>query len=68
MCLAIPGKIESVKGDKATVDFDGIKKDVNVSLIEPRVNDFVIVHAGFAIEKIDEEEARKIQDLFQGKI
>ena len=57
MCLAYPGKIISMKDDWAEVDFSGIRKEVNISLIKGGVNDFVIVHAGFAIQKLTDEDA-----------
>ena len=58
MCLAIPSKILEIRSDLGTVDVDGVQKEVNLQLVEdPRVGDYVIVHAGFAIHKIDETEA-----------
>jgi len=66
MCLGIPGKIVSILEEGETtrrgqVDFGGISKEANLSLVaDARVGDFVIVHAGFAISKVDEEEAGKI--------
>jgi len=58
MCLAIPGKILEVKGNSALVDFDGIKQNVIIALIQnPEVGKYVIVHAGYAIEQINEQEA-----------
>ena len=58
MCLAIPGKILEVKGTSALVDFDGIKQNVIIALIQdPEVGKYVIVHAGYAIEMINEQEA-----------
>ena len=58
MCLAIPGKILEINGNTALVDFDGIKQDVIVALLmEPEVGKYVIVHAGYAIEQMDETEA-----------
>ncbi len=65
MCLAIPGKIEKIdeKNQIALVNFDGLKKNVNISLIKPKINDFVIVHAGFAIEIISRNEADEIKKL-----
>jgi len=57
MCLAFPGKIISIKGDQAVVDFGGIIKNANVTLAKVQVGDFVIVHAGFAIQKLTDEEA-----------
>jgi hydrogenase expression/formation protein HypC len=58
MCLAIPGKIISITGSKAIVDFDGIRKEVVIALLpQIREGKFVIVHAGYAIQEIDENEA-----------
>jgi hydrogenase expression/formation protein HypC len=65
MCLAIPGKITSVSGEgferTGKVSFGGILKEVNLSYVpEATVNDYVIVHVGFAISVLDEEEANKV--------
>lgn len=57
MCLAYPGKIVSKNGDKATVDFNGIKKDINILMVDACVGEYVMIHAGFAIEKMTEEDA-----------
>jgi hydrogenase expression/formation protein HypC len=58
MCLAIPGKILQINGDSALIDFDGIKQNVIIALIQnPKIGKYVIVHAGYAIEQINEEEA-----------
>ena len=58
MCLAIPSKIIEIRDDLAIIDVDGVKREASVLLLEdPKVGDYVIVHAGFAIHKIDEEEA-----------
>ncbi len=66
MCLAIPGKIISLDGIKAVVDFDGIKQNVIVALIQdPEVGKYVIVHAGYAIEMMNEEEASKSIELWK---
>lgn len=60
MCLAVPGRIISLEGTRATVDLSGNTIEVDVSLIEdPSVGDWVIVHAGFALERVDEEAARE---------
>lgn len=68
MCLAIPGKIKSInnKSNIALVDFDGIERDVNISLVEAKKGDYVIVHAGYAIQKIDQKEAKETLKLFKG--
>ncbi len=69
MCLAIPGKITSVTGitgddplsRTGTVDFGGIQKDVNLAYVpEANVGDYVIVHVGFAISRVDESEANEV--------
>jgi len=58
MCLAIPGKILKIDGNSALIDFDGIKQKVIIALIlNPKVGKFVIVHAGYAIEQMDEKDA-----------
>lgn len=59
MCLAVPGQIVSIEGPQAEVDFGGVLKKVNVSLIEGHIGDWVVVHAGFAIETMDEKEAQE---------
>jgi hydrogenase expression/formation protein HypC len=63
MCLAVPGKILSVSGDDpllrmAKVSFGGVVKDVSLAYVpEADVGDYVIVHVGFALNKVDEAEA-----------
>jgi len=58
MCLAIPGKIIEINGNSALVDFDGIKQNVIIALIQnPEVGKYLIIHAGYAIEQINEQEA-----------
>lgn len=65
MCLAIPGKLVNIDGNKGYVEFGTIKRNVDLRLLEEvNVGDFVIVHAGFAIEKINEEEAQKTLKLY----
>jgi hydrogenase expression/formation protein HypC len=60
MCLAIPSKIINIEGDMATIDLDGVQRAVSLVLLEdPMVGEYVIVHAGFAIHRIDEDEARE---------
>ena len=58
MCLAIPSKIVEIENHVGTIDVDGVKRKVSLLLLEdPMVGDYVIVHAGFAIHKIDEATA-----------
>ena len=64
MCLAFPGKIKKISGQNAIVDFDGIEKEINISLLDDvKKGEFVIVHAGFAIEKVDEVAVGEIDKL-----
>jgi hydrogenase expression/formation protein HypC len=66
MCLAIPGKIIEIKGNKAKVDFgDGNVYDANISLVDAKVGDWTLVHAGYSIRVIPESEAEKTLDLFR---
>ena len=66
MCLAIPSKIIEINNDLGIVDVDGVKKEVALHLIEdPKVGDYVIVHAGFAINRIDENEALETLKVFK---
>jgi hydrogenase expression/formation protein HypC len=66
MCLAIPARVVEVKdGDFATVDLGGVKKDISLALVEDvGVGDYVIVHVGFALNKLNPEEAEKTLALF----
>lgn len=59
MCLAIPGKIVSIDGDQGEVDFGGVLKKTNLSMVEAKVGDWVVIHAGFAIEVMDEDDAQE---------
>ena len=59
MCLGIPTKIIKKKGFSAEVEVDGVKRQANLSLRpEAKVGDYVLLHAGFAMEIIDEQEAK----------
>ncbi|MGE5255420.1 MAG: HypC/HybG/HupF family hydrogenase formation chaperone [Hyphomicrobiales bacterium] len=58
MCLAIPSKITKIENNMAVIDVDGVRRECSLLLVEDaQVGDFVIVHAGFAISKIDETAA-----------
>jgi hydrogenase expression/formation protein HypC len=68
VCLAIPGKIVEIdkKRKSATVDYgSGTKRKANVSLVEIKIGDYVLVHAGFAIQVLDEKEAQETLALFR---
>jgi len=58
MCLAVPSKIVKINDTIATVDVDGVTRETSLLLLEDaKIGDYVIVHAGFAISKLDEESA-----------
>ena len=66
MCLAVPALVQSIDGDYAQVDFGGASKKVCVTLLpELEVGEYVIVHTGYAIEKLKPEEAKKTLALFE---
>jgi len=66
MCLAVPGRITSISGEDplmrtGKVDFSGILKEVSLAYVpEANVGDYVIVHVGFALSRVDEEEAKQV--------
>jgi hydrogenase expression/formation protein HypC len=65
MCLAVPAKIVKIIDEKkATVDIQGIMQDTNISLVEVDVGDWVLIHAGVVINKIDEESAKETLAIF----
>lgn len=65
MCLAIPGKVLSISGKTAETDFGGITREVNVSLVDTHPGEWVVVHAGFAIQVMDEQEATETLKLWE---
>ncbi|MGD0818550.1 MAG: HypC/HybG/HupF family hydrogenase formation chaperone [Methanomassiliicoccales archaeon] len=65
MCLAVPGKILSIEGKDADVDFGGVTRKVNVSLVKADVGEYVIIHAGFAIQVVDREEAEETIKIWE---
>jgi len=65
MCLAVPAEIKSIEGHLATVDYGGVKRTANISLVEAKAGDYVIVHAGYAIQVMDKAEAEKTLEIFQ---
>ena len=71
MCLAVPGKVLSIEGldpifRAGKVDFAGVIKRVNLSYVpEAKVGDYVLVHVGFALSTVDEEEAVKVFDYLR---
>ena len=66
MCLAIPSKIIKIENDIGTIDVDGVTRDISLLLLEDaKVGDYVIVHAGFALHKIDEFVAMETLQLLK---
>lgn len=72
MCLGIPGQILEIVDDEnsiAKVDVSGVRRNVSVALVRPEgieVGDWVLIHVGFAMSKIDEKEAKQTLDLLYG--
>ena len=65
MCLAMPAKILSLEADKAQVDFgQGVSREVNVSLVDAKLGDYVLVHAGYAIQVLEEKDALETLSLW----
>ena len=64
MCLAVPGKVISINGDTGDVDFGGVVKQANLTMVDAKVGEWVVVHAGFAIETMDEKEALETIELW----
>ena len=57
MCLAIPAKILKTDGKEALADFGGVERRIRIDLVNAKIGDYVIVHTGYAIQKIDKDEA-----------
>ena len=65
MCLAIPAKVVNLNGDNAQVDFgENVLRTVNIMLVDARVGDYVLVHAGYAIQVLQKEEAEETLRLW----
>jgi len=66
MCLAVPMKVLEIEKEMAIVSIGQVKKRVNIQLVvNLKVGDYIIVHAGFGIQKLDEKEAKKTLKLFK---
>ncbi|BCS93159.1 HypC/HybG/HupF family hydrogenase formation chaperone [Metallosphaera javensis (ex Sakai et al. 2022)] len=66
MCVAFPGKVVEIIGDFGKIDFGNgtIRDNVLLSLVNAKVGDYVLVHAGYAIQVIDEDEARRTIEIW----
>ena len=66
MCVAIPVEIIGIKGSRGVIEFGGLKKEIEISLTpDVHVGDYVLLHAGFAIQKIDEAEAKETLKILE---
>ena len=66
MCLVIPSRIIKIENNMATIDVEGVQREASLLLLEDaRVGDYVIIHAGFAIQRLDEAAARETLDLLR---
>ncbi|MFC2138414.1 HypC/HybG/HupF family hydrogenase formation chaperone [Bacteroidota bacterium] len=66
MCLSIPAKIIEIEGDKAKVSVGGTIVEAGLHLVDDvKIGDYVLVHTGFAIQKISEEEAKETLEIFK---
>jgi hydrogenase expression/formation protein HypC len=65
MCLAVPAKVTQINGDEAVLDYGGVKRKANISMLsDVMVGDYVLVHVGYAISKLDEDEASETLKLW----
>ncbi len=65
MCLAVPARVVKIRGDVAEVDFgEGILREVNIALVETKVGEYILVHAGYAIQVVDRKEAKETLRLW----
>jgi hydrogenase expression/formation protein HypC len=67
MCVGVPMQVISIDGDQAMTEVDGVKREASLMLLDQDVvvGDFVIIHAGFAISKLDQEDARETLALMR---
>jgi len=66
MCLGIVGRIEEISGDMATAEIMGVRRQISIVLVpEIKVGDYVMIHAGFAINPIDEEAAKETEEILK---
>ena len=66
MCLAVPMRVVTIEGDVAICEIDGVRREANLMMIDDvAIDDYVLIHAGFAIEKLDENEAEETLRLMR---
>ena len=66
MCLAVPAEVLEIEGSMAVLDYGGVKRKANIDFLEDvKVGDYVLVHVGFAIQKMDREDAQATLALWK---
>ena len=66
MCLGVPMRVMQIEGETALCEIDGVSRQASLMMVDDvAVGDFVLIHAGFAIEKLDEEDAQETLRLFR---
>lgn len=66
MCLGVPMQVKRIEGETALCEIDGVKREASLMMVDGvAVGDFVLIHAGFAIEKLDQEDAEQTLALFR---
>ncbi len=66
MCLAVPMQVKSIEGEVARCEIDGVQREASLMMVDRiEVGDFVLIHAGFAIEKLDAEQAEETLRFFR---
>lgn len=68
MCLAVPMKVVERKGDRGIVELEGVTREVALHFVDAQVGDYVLIHAGFAIQKLDEQSALETLELFRSMV
>ena len=63
MCIALPGRVVRIDGSTAEIDYSGLRTTVTLGLVDAKVGDFVLVHAGCAIEVMEPDRARDLLEL-----
>lgn len=65
MCVAAPGKVIEINGDTAVIDYSGNRVNANKGIIDTKIGDYVLVHAGLIIQVLPEDEAKNMIELFE---
>ena len=65
MCVAAPGKVIEINGDTAVIDYNGNKVNANKGIVDIKIGDYVLVHAGLIIQVLPEEEKKNMLELFE---